>query len=91
MAIPVAEIVDRARRRVQAQVALVASDLTDVEAGLPSPPAPGALVTSEETLNDGAGAETATMTNAPTAGNPTKWIPIDDNGTTRYIPTWEAP
>jgi hypothetical protein len=26
--------------------------------------------------------------NAPAAGNPTKWIPIDDNGTTRYIPAW---
>ncbi|HZV21904.1 MAG TPA: hypothetical protein VE986_10210, partial [Hyphomicrobiales bacterium] len=36
----------------------------------------------------GAGAATGTLTNAPTAGNPTKWIPIDDNGTTRYIPAW---
>jgi hypothetical protein len=22
------------------------------------------------------------------AGNPTKWIPINDNGTTRYLPAW---
>lgn len=29
-----------------------------------------------------------TITNAPAAGNPTKWIPINDNGTTRYIPAW---
>jgi len=29
-----------------------------------------------------------TLTNAPAAGNPTKWIPIDDNGTTRFIPAW---
>ena len=40
-------------------------------------------------LTDGAGANTATLTNAPSAGNPTKWIAINDNGTTRYIPTWE--
>lgn len=24
----------------------------------------------------------------PTAGNPSKWIPVNDNGTTRYIPAW---
>jgi hypothetical protein len=36
----------------------------------------------------GAGAQTGTLTNAPAAGNPTKWIAIDDNGTTRFIPAW---
>jgi hypothetical protein len=40
------------------------------------------------TLTNGAAAATGTLTNAPTAGNPTKWIPIVDNGTTRYIPAW---
>lgn len=39
-------------------------------------------------LTDNAGAGAGTLTNAPTAGNPTKWIAIDDNGTDRYIPTW---
>lgn len=39
-------------------------------------------------LADGAGASAGTITNAPAAGNPTKWIPINDNGTTRYIPAW---
>jgi len=39
-------------------------------------------------LTNGAAAATATLTNAPAAGNPTKWIPINDNGTTRYIPAW---
>lgn len=55
----------------------------------------GAIYTADTTLlhtiaalTDGAAAATATMTNAPAAGNPTKWIPIDDNGTTRYIPAW---
>lgn len=39
-------------------------------------------------LTNGAGAGAGTITNAPAAGNPTKWIPINDNGTTRYIPAW---
>jgi hypothetical protein len=48
----------------------------------------GNLIDSNVTLNNGAGASAGTLTNAPTAGNPTKWVPIDDNGTTRYIPAW---
>lgn len=40
------------------------------------------------TLANGAGVGLGTMTNAPTAGDPSKWIPINDNGTTRYIPAW---
>lgn len=39
-------------------------------------------------LTNGAGSATGTLTNAPTSGNPTKWIPINDNGTTRYLPAW---
>jgi hypothetical protein len=35
-----------------------------------------------------AGTATGTLTNAPAAGNPTKWITINDNGTLRRIPTW---
>lgn len=46
------------------------------------------LHTTTVALTNGAAAQTATMTNGPTAGNPTKWIPINDNGTTRYIPSW---
>jgi hypothetical protein len=46
------------------------------------------LINTSEALTNGAGSATATMTNGPTAGNPTKWIPINDNGTTRYIPAW---
>jgi hypothetical protein len=48
----------------------------------------GRLIDSSVALTNGAAAATGTLTNAPTAGNPTKWIPIDDNGTTRYIPAW---
>lgn len=46
------------------------------------------LHTSSVALTDGAGASAGTLTNAPAVGNPTKWIPINDNGTTRYIPSW---
>lgn len=46
------------------------------------------LLTTTSTLSNGAAAQVGTLTNAPTAGNPTKWISIIDNGTTRYIPTW---
>lgn len=46
------------------------------------------LHTSSVALTDGAAAQVGTLTNAPTAGNPTKWIPIVDNGTTRFVPAW---
>lgn len=35
-----------------------------------------------------AAANAGTLLNAPTAGDPTKWIPINDNGTIRNIPAW---
>lgn len=50
--------------------------------------AAGTFLHSSVALTNGAAAATGTLTNAPAAGNPTKWIPIDDNGTTRYIPAW---
>lgn len=46
------------------------------------------LLTTTTALTNGAGAGAGTITNAPAAGNPTKWVPINDNGTTRYIPAW---
>jgi hypothetical protein len=46
------------------------------------------LLHSTVALSDGAAAAVATLTNAPTAGDPTKWVPVDDNGTTRYVPMW---
>ena len=39
-------------------------------------------------LTNGAAAAAGTLLNAPAAGNPTKWAPVDDNGTIRYIPMW---
>lgn len=46
------------------------------------------LIRSTTALSNGAGAAAGTLANAPVAGNPTKWIPINDNGTVRYIPAW---
>jgi Tfp pilus assembly protein PilN len=46
------------------------------------------LLSSSQSLTNGAAAAIATLLNSPVAGNPTKWVAINDNGTTRYIPTW---
>jgi hypothetical protein len=46
------------------------------------------LITSTAAFANGAAAQVGTLTNAPAAGNPTKWIPISDNSVVRYIPCW---
>ncbi len=46
------------------------------------------MIQSTVAFTNGAAAQAGTLLNAPTAGNPTKWIPINDNGTTRYLPAW---
>jgi hypothetical protein len=46
------------------------------------------LLQSTVTLTNGAAAAAGTISNAPVAGNPTKWVAINDNGVTRYIPAW---
>lgn len=47
-----------------------------------------ALIASSVTMNNGAAAAAGTLLNAPVAGNPSKWVPINDNGTIRHIPAW---
>lgn len=39
-------------------------------------------------VGDGTGAALGTLTNAPAAGPPTVWVPIDINGVTKYFPGW---
>ena len=46
------------------------------------------LIHTAATMSNAAGAGAGTLTNAPSAGNPTKWVGWDDNGTTRYFPSW---
>jgi hypothetical protein len=50
--------------------------------------ASGQLASSSVGYTNNAAAAAGTLTNAPAAGNPTKWIPINDNGTIRNIPAW---
>lgn len=50
--------------------------------------ATGVLLKSTGVLTNGAAAAAGTLTNAPAAGNPTKWISINDGGTIRKIPAW---
>ena len=46
------------------------------------------LARTSVSLANGAAAALGTISNAPVAGNPTKWVPINDNGVIRYIPAW---
>ena len=46
------------------------------------------LIASGQPLQDFSLAAVATLTNAPVAGNPTKWCAVDDFGTTRLLPLW---
>jgi hypothetical protein len=56
----------------------------DLTLGAPS----GTLVTTITALTNNAGAGAGTLLTAPAAGNPTKWIKINDAGTVRSIPAW---
>lgn len=46
------------------------------------------LIASSQALANGAGVGAGTLLNAPAAGNPTKWVTINDNGTNRQVPAW---
>jgi hypothetical protein len=46
------------------------------------------FLTTTSALTAGATGNAPTMGAGPVAGNPNKWIAINDNGTTRWIPTW---
>lgn len=46
------------------------------------------ILKSAATITGGATGNVPTLTAGPVTGNPTKWLPYDDNGTTRYIPAW---
>lgn len=51
-------------------------------------PTNGELIGTNAALTNGAGVSAGTLGTAPTAGNPTKWIKINDNGTIRSVPAW---
>lgn len=41
-----------------------------------------------DTVTSGAGVAAGTLANAPTAGDPAFWLPVDIAGTVHYIPCW---
>jgi len=46
------------------------------------------LLATSTALTGGATGNVPTLSTGPVTGNPTKWIAINDNGTTRYVPAW---
>lgn len=74
--------------RIQPSGGLAVGTTSDPGVGAIYTNSAGFLIRTKTSYTDHAAAQTATMTNGPAAGNPTKWIAIDDNGTTRYIPAW---
>lgn len=48
----------------------------------------GTLLSTSAGLSNNAGAQAGTLLNSPVAGNPTKWLVINDNGTLRNVPAW---
>lgn len=46
------------------------------------------MLGSKTTITGGATGNVPTLLAGPVTGEPTKWLPYDDNGTTRYIPSW---
>jgi len=64
------------------------SSTLQVAGNITIPGAAAPILTTVTTVTSGAAAAVGTLTNAPAAGNPTKWIPFNDAGVTRYIPAW---
>ena len=51
----------------------------------------GSFLNTTTDMYDWSSTYVGTLANAPYPGNPTKWIPISDNGVVRIIPTWPLP
>lgn len=47
-----------------------------------------AIAHSSATITGGGTGNVPTLNAGPVTGDPTKWLPYDDNGVTRYIPSW---
>jgi len=69
-------------------MALQQADRVNITGGTVKVTGGATLISTNTALTNGAAAALGTLTNAPAAGNPTKWVAINDNGTIRYIPTW---
>lgn len=62
--------------------------ITPIITGVPTTSDATFLAKTSVALPNAAGGAAGTLLNSPAAGNPTKWISINDNGVTRRIPTW---
>ena len=62
------------------------SDVWIVPAVVPGSGVPA--ITATMALSNGAASGAGTLTNAPSNGNPTKWIQINDGGVIRWLPAW---
>lgn len=71
-----------------AQLGLAANRFSNIFTNAITLNSTGPIITTQQALTNNAAAQIATMTNGPTAGNPTKWIAINDNGTVRNFPVW---
>mgnify|MGYP001603285648 FL=1 len=77
-----------AARFHQSSGGLAVGTTADPGAGMIRTNSASFMIRTSTSYTNGAAVAVGTLTNAPTAGNPTKWIPVDDNGTTRYVPAW---
>lgn len=51
-------------------------------------PGGASLLTTTAALTTFSSTGVGTLTNSPIAGNPSKWVAVNDAGTTRYVPMW---
>lgn len=67
---------------------LVAASMTATFGGSLTTTSAAQILGSATTITGGSTGNVPTLTSGPVTGNPTKWLPYNDNGTTRYIPSW---
>lgn len=71
-----------------AGAASVLGTMTTQVSIVPSTGAAGQANLRFDNVTSGAGAAAGTLANAPTAGNPVFWLPVNIAGNIRYIPCW---
>jgi hypothetical protein len=76
------------RLKVDAAGLVTCNNGLTVAAGVLTTLGGATMHTTSTALTNGAGVAAGTLLNAPAAGDPTKWIGVNDNGTIRYVPSW---
>lgn len=78
----------RAGLTVGNTLSVTTGNLTLTAGNVVLPGGTNALLTSTASWNSGAGIATGTLTNAPSAGNPTMWLKFTNNGVNIFVPAW---